>query len=511
MWGNGVLARAAGPWDCHPQLAWYWARQNYAATLRAQRDVRDIEKYEQDQARCEALGDREGVSRALANLHDPYYRLGDYARARELREQAAAIGRTLRDSNGRKIQTVGALQTPPPSPASPRAFANGVAPAALFASAPRSKTDVSCEKEDHGAPDAYCASPDGTVQPGTALPDMPSPRSSTPPSDDLRRRIQLDERSEAPTHTSDDQDAWLDRSSDSECSEASECSDTGGPRASLRTQMDDLRREVRMRMDYPIDMIREFTRAHWDMLATIQAQSAETQHLREAVAELQQKYDLLLASQPNGWQITTAPAGAPEIASKLDLGLATGAAPSGTPTNNTTVPAQHVLEIASPLDLGRAGPTAPRQTLTQQKDPRDDPPAQGSSPTTGMAAGARDGAVNQLPDHVKKQTPNECPLAETADLGEIIPPLRETPDDDQDAWLDRSWGTAQAPAVSAPAQPASEPPPQKKDKKKKKRRTPRPTGGQAKEDLEASPLAYLAECAADEQALYEDSGGEESA
>ena len=115
MWGNGVLARAAGPWDCHPQLAWYWARQNYAAILRAQRDVRDIEKYEQDKARCEALGDREGVSRALANLHDPYYRLGDYARARELREQAAAIGRTLRDSNGRKIQTVGALQTPPPS------------------------------------------------------------------------------------------------------------------------------------------------------------------------------------------------------------------------------------------------------------------------------------------------------------------------------------------------------------------------------------------------------------
>ena len=145
--------------------------------------------------------------------------------------------------------------------------------------------DVSRESEDHGAPDAYCASPDGTVQPGTALPDMPSPRSSTPPSDDLRRRFQLDERSDAPTHTSDDQDAWLDR----------------------------------------------------------------------------------------------------------------------------------------------------------------------------------------------------------------------------------SWGTAQAPAVSAPAQPASEPPPQKKEKKKKKRRTPRPTGGQAKEDLEASPLAYLAECAADEQALYEDSGGEESA
>ena len=171
----------------------------------------------------------------------------------------------------------------------------------------------------------------------------------------------------------------------------------------------------------------------------------------------------------------------------------------------------HVLEIASPLDLGRAGPKAPRQKLTQPKDPRDDPPAQGSSPTTGMAAGARDGAVNQLPDLVETQTPNECPLAETADLGEIIPPLRETPDDDQDAWLDRSWGTAQAPAVSAPAQPASEPPPQKKEKKKKKRRTPRPTGGQAKEDLEASPLAYLAEFAADEQALYEASGGEESA
>ena len=405
MWGNGVLARGAVAWDT--ELEDYLAQ--YAAALRAKRE--------------------------------------------QQRPQ---------------IQTAGALHPPPSSPASPRASANGVAPAELFASEPRRKKtssntippcltaevdapdDVGREREDHGgdgAPDAYCASPDGTVQPGTAPPDMPSPRSSTPPSDDLRRRIQLDERSEAPTHTSDDQDAWLDRSSDSECSEASECSDTGGPRASLRTQMDDLRREVRMRMDYPTDMIKEFTRAHWDMLATIQAQSAETQHLREAVAELQQKYDLLLASQPNGWQITTAPAGAPEIASKLDLGLATGAAPSGTPTNNTTVPAQHVLEIASPLDLGRAGPTAPRQTLTQQKDPRDDPPAQGSSPTTGMAAGARDGAVNQLPDLVETQTPNECPLAETADLGEMIPPLRETPDDDQDTWHDRSWGTAPAPAV----------------------------------------------------------------
>ena len=77
----------------------------------------------------------------------------------------------------------------------------------------------------------------------------------------------------------------------------------------------------------------------------------------------------------------------------------------------------------------------------------------------------------------------------------------------QDAWLDRSWGTAQAPAVSAPAQPASEPPPQKKEKKKKKRRKPRPTGGQATEALEDSPLAYLAEFEADQQALDADSGG----
>ena len=121
-----------------------------------------------------------------------------------------------------------------------------------------------------------------------------------------------------------------------------------------------------------------------------------------------------------------------------------------------------------------------------------------------MAAGARDGAVNQLPDLVETQTPHEYPLAETADLG-------ETPADYQDAWLYRSWGTAQAPAVSAPAQTASEPPPQKTERKKKKRRKPRPTGGQATEDLEDSPLAYLAEFAADEQALYEDSGGEEPA
>ena len=219
MWGNGVLARGAVAWDT--ELEDYLAQ--YAAALRAKRE--------------------------------------------QQRPQ---------------IQTAGALHPPPSSPASPRASANGVAPAELFASEPRRKKtsnntippcltaevdapdDVGREREDHGAPDAYCASPDGTVQPGTALPDMPSPRSSTPPSDDLRRRFQLDERSEtAPTHTSDDdQDAWLDRSWDSECSEASECSETGGPRASLRTQMSNLRREVEMRMSYPTEMISTFTRAH---------------------------------------------------------------------------------------------------------------------------------------------------------------------------------------------------------------------------------------------------------
>ena len=493
MWGTGVLARAAGPWDCHPQMAWYWARQNYAATLRAQRDVRDIEKYEQDKARCEALGDREGVSRALANLHDPYYRLGDYARARELREQAAAIGRTLRDSNGRKIQTEGALQTPPSSPASPRAFANGVAPAALFASEPRRKTDVSREKEDHGAPDAYCASPDGTVQPGTALPDMPSPRSSTPPSDDLRRRFQLDERSEtAPTHTSDDdQDAWLDRSGDSECSEASECSETGGPRASLRTQMSDLRHEVLMRMSYPTEMISTFTRAHWGMQETIQAQIAETQHLREAVAELHQKYDtlrqaydLLLASQPNGWQITTAPAGAPEIASQLDLGPATGAAPSGTPTNNTTVPA-HVLEIASPLDLGRAGATAPRQKPTQQTEPRDDPGA--PRPLAWQPVHRTGKSINCL--HLWKPKPlMSTPLPRlrtSARLSprSVRPPHRRRP-------------------LLRPTNRLPSPRP------RRRRRTAArtaPPGGQGTEDLEEHPLAWLAEFTTDQQALYEDS------
>ena len=53
-----------------------------------------------------------------------------------------------------------------------------------------------------------------------------------------------------------------------------------------------------------------------------------------------------------------------EIASPLDLGPATGAAPSGQPTNNTTAPAD-ALEIASSLDLGPAGAKARRSKLAQ--------------------------------------------------------------------------------------------------------------------------------------------------
>ena len=155
----------------------------------------------------------------------------------------------------------------------------------------------------------------------------------------------------------------------------------------------------------------------------------------------------------NPWQITTAPADAPMIASQLDLGPATGAAPSGTPTNNTTVPA-HVLEIASPLDLGRAGATAPRQKPTQQTEPRDDPGA--PRPLAWQPVHRTGKSINCL--HLWKPKPLMNPLAETADLGEIVTPIGETP--------------AQASAASAPDKPASKPTSKKKKKNRRKNRPP---------------------------------------
>ena len=425
-----------------------------------------------------------------------------------------------REQQRGQIQTVGALHTPPSSPASPRAFAHGVAPAALFASEPRRKNDDRREREDHGAPDAYCASPDGTVQPGTAQPDMPSPWSSTPPSDELRRSFQLDARSEtAPPQSSDDQDAWLDTS---EGSEGSVCSVPGSPRASLQTRMDRLRHEVEMRMSYPNELIGAFRREHHGMHQALQAQIAETQHLRDAVAVLNQKYDtlrqacdLLQASQPNGWQITTAPAGAPEIASPVDLGPATGAAPSGQPTNKTTAPVR-ALETTSEL-----GPTA--TAMARHSKPaqgpnftRDQPPSSGRSSDTGMAAGApADGFVKQLPA-LSTQTSGgslttEPSLAAAADHGEHN--TQPNPGSSPATPVSPPAGGA------APAARATRPEKSKKSKKSKKsakkqrgaRRPPGPAAGaddSPEEDPIMTVLGVLADAAADAAAL--DAASEDS-
>jgi len=226
------------------------------------------------------------------------------------------------------------------------------------------------------------------------------------------------------------------------CSEGS----TGGPRASLHRQMDNLRYEVRMRMSYPTEQISGFTRELYGMRQELQAQNAETQRLSETVAALRLEHDTLHQehnslqaryqalcqekSLTNGWQITTAPVVALEIASPLDLGPATGAAPSGQPTNNTTAPAD-ALEIASSLDLGPAGAKARRSKLAQPNSTRGDPPSPGSSQTTGMAAGAPDGVVNHLPALSTKTSGGsltEHPLAAPADHGEIVTPSTgETP------------------------------------------------------------------------------------
>ena len=200
----------------------------------------------------------------------------------------------------------------------------------------------------------------------------------------------------------------------------------------------------------------------------------------------------------NAWQITTAPADAPMIASQLDLGPATGAAPSGQPTNNTTAPAD-ALEIASSLDLGPAGAKARRSKLAQPNSTRGDPPSPGSSQTTGMAAGAPDGVVEQLPAFVETKTPNEYPLAATAEHGEIVTPSTgETPAPPSPPpsahGLPRG---SPAPAASARAHPASA---SKPKTKKAKRRQARPHGGKEQEDLEADALAWLAAADADADA-----------
>ena len=140
-----------------------------------------------------------------------------------------------------------ALHTQSSSPTSP------LIPADLFASQkkasnkiPRCLTaaadaldDVSRESEDHGAPDAYCASTDGTVQQGTAQPDTPSPRSSTPPSDKPGYSCELDACSDDEHDGSCNGSSVLDTSEDSD-------SAFRAPRLPLQTQLDRLQDDVDM-------------------------------------------------------------------------------------------------------------------------------------------------------------------------------------------------------------------------------------------------------------------------
>ena len=163
-----------------------------------------------------------------------------------------------------------ALHTQSSSPTSP------LLPADLFASQkktsnkiPRCLTaavdaldDVSRESEDHGAPDAYCASTDGTVQQGTAQLDMPSPRSSTPPSDKSGYSCELDACSDDENDGSCNGSSVLDTSEDSDSAFRAPC-------LPLQTQLDRLQDDVDM----------QFNRQRIG--------------IHQAFAELHQKYDTL--------------------------------------------------------------------------------------------------------------------------------------------------------------------------------------------------------------------------
>ena len=123
-----------------------------------------------------------------------------------------------------------------------------------------------------------------------------------------------------------------------------------------------------------------------------------------------------------------------------------------------------------------------------------------------MAAGApADGFVNQLPALSTKTPTTEPPLAAAADHGEYntqpnpgsAPAIPVSPS---------AAGAAQAARATKPGKEKSKKSKKnEKNAKKKQRGKNRPPGGQETEDLENHPVAWLADFAADQQALYEDS------
>lgn len=282
--------------------------------------------------------------------------------------------------------------------------------------------------------------------------------------------------------------------------------------APMQSQMDDLRatlaRELyglRQELQAPNGACSAF----WALSDKVAALRLEHDKLRQEHNLLQARYQALCQekSLTNGWQITTAPAGAPEIASPVHLGPATGAAPSGQPTNKTTAPVR-ALETTSEL-----GPTV--TAMARHSKPaqgpnftRDQPPSSGRSSDTGMAAGAPvDGFVKQLPA-LSTQTSGgslstEPSLAAAADHGEhnTQPNPGSSP------------ATPVSPSASGAA-PAARPTRPKKSKKppaKKKRGARRPSGPAAgaddspEEDPICAALGLLADAEADAAALEADS------
>jgi hypothetical protein len=408
--------------------------------------------------------------------------------------------------------------------------------------------DVSRESEDHGAPDAYCASTDGTVQQGTAQLDMPSPRSSTPPSDKSGYSCEMDPCIES----SCELDACSDDEHDGFCNgssvlDTSEDSESGGPRASLQKQLGSLRKAFR-------------TQNHSNNMDVVDY-ARQMYGMRLEITALHKKYDMLCQaaglqvsprqeqSPQHVWHIP-APADDPWIASQLDLGPATGAAPLGTPNNKTTAPVS-ALETTSELgttvtamapsgtptnnkttapvsaleckeqsllksELGTTDTAMARhQKPTQGRNfTRDQPPSSGRSSDTGMAAGApADGFVKQLPALSTKTPTTEPPLAAAADHGEYntqpnpgSSPATPAPPS--------AAGAAHATPATKPKQPAQYQKSKQSKKSKenenaKKKRGARRPPGHAEEEPTMQMMGLLAdaELEDDAAALDADSGG----
>ena len=204
------------------------------------------------------------------------------------------------------------------------------------------------------------------------------------------------------------------------------------------------------------------------------------------------------------------------IASQLDLGPATGAAPSGTPTNKTTAPVS-ALETTS--ELGTTATAMARHSKPSQgrNFTRDQPPSSGRSSDTGMAAGApADGFVKQLPALSNKTSggslTTEHSLAAAADHGEYN--TQPNPGSSPATPVSPSAaGAAHAAQATKPEQSAKSKKPKKSKKNeknaKKKQRSARRPPGHAEEDPIMHMMGLLAdaEIEDDAAALDADSGG----